>query len=229
MAVIILLVATYLNYLRHARPKMGLRLAIEGWSGEGVPAAGAEQPYTRKEEMVGDGDAQELGQTGQETIYRGLLWMKEKYEEYREQADRRYQQMREELGRSEQRYHALIEVMEQNKRRALEIVGGEVPANAEPVAGPAGPSEPEGGTPGVEPEGGTPGVEPEGGTRGVEPGVAAVADQLADARGQLGIKQVVIDELKGQLLAERLKVEELVAILQTNTQMLRKVIPDLGK
>jgi len=224
MAVIILLVATYFNYLRHTRPKIGLRLAMEGWGGKG-PDTGAEEPYIRKEDVVGDGDAlleselasavsrgetpgmEELGATGEETIYRGLLWMKEKYEEYRVQADRRYEQLREEFGRSEQRYNELLEVMEQNKRRALEIVGAGIPANAETVAPVDSPA----------PEAGPPVAEP------------ALADQLADVQGQLGVKQRVIDELKSQLLAERLKVEELVAILQTNTQMLRKVIPDLGK
>ena len=231
MAAIILLVATYFNYLRHTRPKMGLRLAMEGWGGEGGPVAGAGEPYIHREDVVGDGDAllesgfasaissaetpemEELGATGEETIYRGLLWMKEKYEEYREQADRRFEQLREELGRSEQRYNELLEVMEQNKRRALEIVGVAIPANAEPPAELVDPAAPEGGLP----EGGLPVAEP------------ALANQLADLRGQLGVKQRVVDELKSQLLAERLKVEELVAILQTNTQMLRKVIPDLGK
>src|SRR5579872_6643899 len=34
--------------------------------------------------------------------------MKEKYERYREQADRRYELLREELGRSERRYQELL-------------------------------------------------------------------------------------------------------------------------
>jgi hypothetical protein len=117
MAVIILLVATYFNYLRNARAKGMLKLAVEGWGGEVAPGGG--ESYIGRDEVTRGGEAiseeaeAELGETGKETIYRGILWMKEKYEQYREQADRRYEQLREALGRSEQRYQELLAVMEQ--------------------------------------------------------------------------------------------------------------------
>lgn len=101
MAVIILLVATWMNYLRNARPKGGLKLAVEGFGGEVSPRSG--DIYIRRDDVVGEGEAfkeewagdnaervveeEELTATGKETIYRGILWMKEKYEQYREQAD----------------------------------------------------------------------------------------------------------------------------------------------
>ena len=129
MAVIILLVATWINYLRKIRPKVGLQLAVEGLGGEVLPGG---DMLIGRDEVVGAGDPllvesgeaagggeegarEELTATGKETIYRGILWMKEKYEQYREQADLRYERLREELGRSERRYQELLATMEQNK------------------------------------------------------------------------------------------------------------------
>jgi hypothetical protein len=126
-----------MNYVRHARSKGGLRLAVEGLSGE---------PFIGRNDVVGEGseafaevesggretfaevesgeasDREELTATGKETIYQGILWMKEKYEKYREAADHRYELLREELGRSEQRYQELLASMEQDKNRALGMV-----------------------------------------------------------------------------------------------------------
>jgi hypothetical protein len=48
--------------------------------------------------------------------------MKEKYEQYREQADLRYELLREELGRSERRFQELLVTMEQNQNQALGTV-----------------------------------------------------------------------------------------------------------
>ena len=134
MAVIILLVATWMNYLRNARPKGGLTLAVEGLGGEVSPGNG--DIYIRRDDVVGDGEAllheggvrgkeggatgseeewtgdkkewlgnreeltldeEELTATGKGTIYRGILWMKEKYEQYREQADRQLAAIRVQL------------------------------------------------------------------------------------------------------------------------------------
>jgi hypothetical protein len=111
MAVIILLVATWMNYLRNARPKGGLTFAIEGLGGEVSPGNG--DIFIRRDDVVGEGEAfkeewmgdngervadeEELTATGKETIYRGILWMKEKYEQYREQADRQLAALRVQL------------------------------------------------------------------------------------------------------------------------------------
>jgi hypothetical protein len=192
MAVIILMVATWMNYLRNVRPKGDLKLAIEGLGGEVSPGGG--DMYIRRDDLVGEGEAllgvgdgergeanrgagdgeesgeEELTATGKETLYRGILWMKEKYEQYREQADRRYEQIREELGQSERRYQELLATMEQNKNSA--------------------------------------------------PGTVMAPATVMDNR---------VEELESQLRSERMKVEELVAILQANTRMLQKVIPELGK
>jgi hypothetical protein len=164
-AVIILMVATWMNYLRNIRPKGDLQLAVEGFGGEVSPGGG--DIFVRRDDLVGAGEAllgegggeasseEELTATGKETIYQGILWMKQKYEQYRDLADRRYEQLREELGRSEHRYQDLLATIEQ--------------------------------------------------------------------------KTIEQEEMETQLRSERMKVEELVAILQANTRMLQKVIPELGK
>jgi hypothetical protein len=123
--------------------------------GEILPGGG--DMYIRREDLVGEGEAllgergeadrgekgeageEELTATGKETIYRGILWMKEKYEQYREQADRRYEQLREELGRSERRYHELVAMMEQNKNSAapgdgITPGGGMAPGDGDQLA-----------------------------------------------------------------------------------------------
>ncbi len=71
---------------------------------------------------------------GNENMYRGILWMKEKYEQYRELTDQRYERLREELGRSERRYQDLLLAMEESKG-ALSGVGQ---ANGVGQAGGAG-------------------------------------------------------------------------------------------
>jgi len=52
---------------------------------------------------------------GKDNIYQGILWMKEKYEQYRDQADQRYELLKEELRRSEHRYQDLLLSIEENK------------------------------------------------------------------------------------------------------------------
>src|ERR1700728_895101 len=111
IAVIFLLVATWLHYLRGLRSKNNLRLAVEGFGGEVLPGnveleggGGGGESQSRDERDREELDREELTATGKETIYQGILWMKEKYEHYREQADHRYELLREELCRSERRY-----------------------------------------------------------------------------------------------------------------------------
>jgi hypothetical protein len=128
IAVIFLLVATWLHYLRGLRSKSNLRLAVEGFGGEVRPVnvelegggGGGGDERDREELDREEFDREELTATGKETIYQGILWMKEKYEHYREQADHRYELLREELGRSERRYRELQTTMQQDKDHALE-------------------------------------------------------------------------------------------------------------
>jgi hypothetical protein len=125
MAVIILCVGTWMNYLRTVRSKGSLRLAVESSGRDGEFSSGVEGHRADElgnVERVDTSDREELSATGRETIYQGILWMKEKYEQYREQADLRYELLREELGRSERRYQELLVTMEQNQNQALGTV-----------------------------------------------------------------------------------------------------------
>jgi len=111
-----------------------LRLSVEGLDNAIEPERMSHLPDDsltyRKHEESGEHEAhEEIGaheksaehtpddndQWGKENIYLGILWMKEKYEQYREQADRRYELLKEELNRSERRYQDLLLSMEENK------------------------------------------------------------------------------------------------------------------
>ena len=74
MAVIAVLVTTYLHYRKKRVPA--------------VPA-GAGNEEERAGDSLPEGN----------TPYQGYLWIKDKYEEYRERSDNRYYQMKEDLGR----------------------------------------------------------------------------------------------------------------------------------
>ncbi len=49
------------------------------------------------------------------------MWMKEKYEQYRELTDKRYEQLREQLNRSELRYQGVLLELQESRNHALEI------------------------------------------------------------------------------------------------------------
>jgi hypothetical protein len=115
---------------------------------------------------------------GKDNIYQGILWMKAKYEQYRDQADQRYELVKEELKRSERRYQDLLLSIEENK-------------SIPPATG--------------------------------------QQQELDEARQQLDARQLIIDQLEEQLRIERLKVEELVARLQTNSQLLLNIYQELDK
>ena len=129
-AVIAMLVSTYFHYRRKRGEQESAVYAIEGYglagrgetriegyaaseagSGalEGWGTDGGEEKRRKgddEKEEVRD-DPNEKVQAN-EKIYRGILWMKEKYEQYRDLADRRYEQVKEELARAEKRYEDLL-------------------------------------------------------------------------------------------------------------------------
>ena len=222
----------YIAWTRYRRPGKaaagGLRLAVEGFGGYGADGkegyggaagdgyANAAGTTAGVSDEVSEEDSDEVSEeeAGKETIYRGILWMKEKYEQYREQADRKYELLREELGRSEKRYQDLLLSIEQNKNDTPEMIAtpreeallagmsageGEILADSGPVQRPLG--------------------KPVGHSDTV----------LAEVRDELGAKQVVIEELEEQLRMERLKVEELVMKLKTNSQLLLNIYRELDK
>jgi hypothetical protein len=221
MVILSMLITTWLHYRRKEREQSGLLLAIEGFGrladgepetngqavaspGDSVSASGHDK--TSEE----DADPTELAareewDEGNENIYRGILWMKEKYEQYRDMADKRYEQLREELGRSEQRYQDLMLVLEESKNRALMAVAKPKEAILSPEMS-SGEGE----------------ILPS-----AEPSLPADAETGTDR--ELASKQVIIDDLEVQLRVERLKVEELVIKLQNNSQLLLNIYQELDK
>jgi hypothetical protein len=197
LIIISLLVTTWLHYRRRMLDPGGLRLSVEGLDNAMEPERMSQLPddslsYRESgpdEHVQHDpADNDQWGKEsisqwkGKDNIYQGILWMKEKYEQYRDQADQRHELLKEELNRSERRYQDLLLSMEENK-------SGLPPAAA----------------------------------------LAMVEAQYSQVRQQLDARQLIIDELEEQLRVERLKVEELVAKLQSNSQLLLNIYQELDK
>ena len=142
--------------------------------------------------------------SGKDAIYRGILWMKDKYEQYREQADRRYELLREELRRSEQRYQELMMSVQHSQDRPETVTDmrgeGERPARVVVATVAVG--------------------------EAMRP--AEESGEQIDLRSELDAKQLLLDELEAQLRVERLKTEELVIKLQGNSQLLLQVYQELS-
>ena len=142
--------------------------------------------------------------SGKDAIYRGILWMKDKYEQYREQADRRYELLREELRRSEQRYQELMMSVQHSQDRPETVTDmrGEEERPARVVVATVAVGE------------------------AMRP--AEESGEQIDLRSELDAKQLLLDELEAQLRVERLKTEELVIKLQGNSQLLLQVYQELS-
>jgi hypothetical protein len=233
LIIISLLVTTWLHYRRRMLDPGGLRLSMEGLDNaiepEGMPHLPGE-PLSYREHDPDDAAERDPGNQverdpdpvdndqwgkesvtewkGKDNIYQGILWMKEKYEQYRDQADQRYELLKEELNRSERRYQDLLLSIEENKSNPQatveesvviqeSVVKGDMVADGEGTADTAA--------------------------------LDTLAEQYSQARQQLDARQLIIDELEEQLRIERLKVEELVTRLQNNSQLLLNIYQELDK
>ena len=110
MVIVSMLVTTWLHYRRKRRDGGDLLLSIEGY-GDGE--AEIFQPIRVAAKMAGDSSdtGEETGDDTREykeTVYKGILWMKEKYEKYRDMSDQRYERLKDELARSEKKYDDLL-------------------------------------------------------------------------------------------------------------------------
>jgi len=198
LIIISLLVTTWLHYRRRMLGPGGLRLSVEGLDNamgpERMPQLPDDALSYRESDEHEESDRRDPVNNdqwgkesisewkGRDNIYQGILWMKDKYEQYRDQADQRYELLKEELNRSERRYQDLLLSLEENKSG--------LPATA---------------------------------------AMAILEAQYSQARQQLDARQLIIDELEEQLRVERLKVEELVAKLQSNGQLLMNIYQELDK
>jgi hypothetical protein len=221
-SIVWMLVTTFLQHRRSWREQSGLRLAIEAGQveagqvsnqGFGQEAGGDD----REPENVGiePEDENVNWNEGNENMYRGILWMKEKYEQYRELTDQRYERLREELGRSEQRYQNLLLKMEESGGPPLGL------GQAHGVGQARGAGQPH--------------VSAKSNAGAQSNGVVERAYGVEEPHpydllaGELNAKQAVIEELEEQLRVERLRVEELIFKLQTNGQLLQQIYIELDK
>jgi len=207
-----MLVTTWLHYRRKRQLPDELLLSLDGMEGaEGLAVlpvllSTAEINGNGQEPVEAPGAAMGAppDPDEKENIYKGILWMKEKYEQYRDMADRRYDQLKEELARTEKKYQDLLE------------------SGARPAAAP--PAEP---------------------LSDIEK--AAYPDLLEEKNRQIAFlqqqldqriknfhqaefeRQAYIDQLEGQLVAERQKIEELVTKLQASSQQLLSIYEELDR
>lgn len=120
-----LLVTTWLQYRRRQRFAEGLFLSMEGAAGEeeAIQPAGGETitAGTGGFEQSKDDRVEEQArrfadsfeeEDYKENLYRGILWMKDKYEQYRDMADQRYERLKDQLTKVERRYEDLLASLE---------------------------------------------------------------------------------------------------------------------
>ena len=187
-----------------------------------------------------------------ENIYKGILWMKEKYEQYRDLADERYERLKEQMLNLQKKYEDREPAQPQPVAVAHEPEALAPPA---PETGPSGKM--------TEPASGHDiqarlqeleeqfarerqrlGEEIAWLRHQLEEEVSRsrrqLEEQAADARGQLEQhmqhssrqleeKQRIIAEQEGQLRSNRQKIEELVAKLRHNGQLLLNIYKELDK
>lgn len=130
VAVLLMLITTYLHYRRKDKVTEDLVLSVEGYNPQDdgkeliVNRLSQVQPVTSADSVSdpnspGEGEDPDAGVSAeeedpqqQENMYKGILWMKEKFEQYRDLADQRYEQLKEELNRSEKKYYDLLAAMQ---------------------------------------------------------------------------------------------------------------------
>jgi hypothetical protein len=106
LTVFLTLLTTWLNY-RRSHGAGRLRLSMEGMDNGGAFSL-------ESEDLNGDGrvDTERSVKDGEEdykeNLYKGILWMKEKYEQYRDLADERHERLKDQLTRMEKKYEDLL-------------------------------------------------------------------------------------------------------------------------
>jgi len=115
VAILSMLVTTWLHYRRRRRESGEILLSIEGLD----TGNGREEIFVpvRLSENGGEGEKDTEGedQEYRDTVYKGILWMKEKYEQYRDMADQRYERLKDEHTKAEQKYQDLLASIEEGK------------------------------------------------------------------------------------------------------------------
>ncbi|HEY4334610.1 MAG TPA: hypothetical protein VGM89_01900 [Puia sp.] len=246
LVVVSMLVTTWLHYRSRRRTPDELLLSLSGIDGARASApllleSAAEISGNGQEPLEEPTAEPELDPEQQENIYKGILWMKEKYEQYRDMADRRYEQLREQLTRTEVKYQELLEAASRNVSPAGEPVQrAESPQEAVVVV-----------VDDVE-KASYPDLleeknrqiaflqqqldqriktyhQAELDSRENKSRMLEQEEGLLRTRHLLEEKQGYIDQLEGQLVSERRKIEDLVAKLQTSSQQLMTIYEVLDR
>jgi hypothetical protein len=270
VAVIAMLVSTYFHYRRKRGGREPMFFAMDGFGLVNMSGEVQMGESVTEEARIGE-TATDKVRTGvneneegreepepNEKIYKGILWMKEKYEQYRDLADRRYELVKEELARTEKKYQDLLAGIEERKAEAGSKVAAETLVPAREAVG-------ETLVPGRE------AVEETLVWTGSEADKEAIREivkeknrqihflqgqldqriknyheleyqgrddrarveelekQLNTMQQSLEERQRMIAEMDGHLLIERNKVEELVAKLQDNSLLLMNIYKELDK
>ena len=263
LVIVSMLVTTWLHYRRKRRfpEDLELLLSFDGMNGpEGLLAAA--KMVGNGQEAREEGSQPSKGETEEpedrEKIYKGILWMKEKYEQYRDMADRRYEELKEELARTKKKYEDLLE-------------SGVRPAEETPEGGQRRRETGSSGEQASDADGAEARQRSEVTGQLSELDQASYPDMLEEKNQQIAFlqhqldnrikifhqfeldgrenknrllqleeiqlrtghllqeKQAYIDQLEGQLVAERRKIEELVTKLQASSQQLLAIYQELDR
>jgi hypothetical protein len=246
MIIVAMLVTTWLHYRRRRKTEDGMALSMEGldlsappeiliaamrrMSASPAPASDAvsEPVSDSSAALSGVGESPVAGEPGpgaggselpaeegveaalgeeRETItpadavdnmYKGILWMKEKYEQYRDLADQRIEQLKEQVAKVEKKYQDLLE----GRSQATAPPAPAPPATAPSATAPSAPA------------------------TGID-GETEPMDQRIEILLQAKDRQ--IEELQTQLQMQWLKTEDLVARLQSSSQLLLNISQELDK
>jgi len=132
------MLATWIHY-RRSRTTAQLLLQMEGTNeGETFSVGPGDRFKDESMDVGGDGRVEmersvnEGEDDYKENLYKGILWMKEKYEQYRDLADERYERLKEQLTRMEQKYEDLLTRVRSANPGLLEA-GSQAPAAEEAV------------------------------------------------------------------------------------------------
>jgi hypothetical protein len=108
--VLSIIINTWLQYRRrwHSASQVLLYEGMEEEKQEGMEEKSYEGVEKEREEEAPRRESWEMD-AANERIYKGVLWMKEKYEQFRDFADRRYELVKEELARVQRQYQALVD------------------------------------------------------------------------------------------------------------------------
>jgi chromosome segregation ATPase len=223
---------TWINYRRGRMAAQPL-LHMEGMDkGEAFSVGPEDLSDDVSKDVGGDGrvDTERSVKDGEddykENLYKGILWMKEKYEQYRDLADERYDRLKEQLTRMEKKYEDLLtqEAGWTSRAASTEIRTEEFP----PERGP------------LEFSGGTEVVVERAEANGDRIRIQELEEQLARTqqrfdeevgrlRYQLEEKQRMVADLEGQQTTDRVKIEELVGKLRNNSVLLMNIYQELDK